>query len=109
MFDDLTPYQKELVFRGLKSLIETNTGIGFHNADQGHMVYCEGAEGIAFIASAKDQPDSPQKNELYKLLHALSADLSKLDSQQFTWWYDFDSWKSFCKLAYESYKKDRKA
>lgn len=106
--------EKEYTYQGLKSLIESGNGTGFHNADLGHPCYFIGASDKASADALKnwEYADSPKKNLLFRMLSRLSEDLKKLgiEDRHFEWWYDFSEWRNFCKFAIEVYgrKKDCK-
>ncbi len=104
MFAKLSNRQMELVYLGLKSLIETKSGHGLHNADGGHIVYLMGSKGD--ISKDLSNSDSPDKNPLFQMLSALSVQLKKagIESLHYEWWYDFKDWQSFCKFVVMSYK-----
>lgn len=101
-------FDKEYTYRGLKSLIESGNGAGFHNADLGHPVYRIGASG-APVGRLKDweYADSPEKNLLFKMLSRLSTELkeSGIEDLHFIWWYDFSEWKDFCKFVIDVYER----
>jgi len=99
--------EKEYTYRGLKSLIESGSGVGFHNADMGHPAYVLGASGQTL---KDDWGDSPEENLLYKMLSQLSKELKKagIEELRYVWWYDFSEWKDFCKFAVEIYNKKRR-
>lgn len=99
-------FEKEYIYRGLKSLIESGSGAGFHNADLGHPVYRIGASGAPL--EMLKYADSPEKNLLFKMLSRLSKELkqSGIEGFHFIWWYDFSEWRDFCKFAIDVY--DRK-
>ena len=101
MFKDFETGHLELIYRGLKALIETGSGVGFHNADQGHPVYALGSKGEQ--DDSWRYADSPEKNELYKLLSGLSSEVKSrgVHKMNYTWWYDFSEWKDFCKFAFD--------
>lgn len=98
-------FEKQYIYQGLKSLIESGDGTGFHNADLGHPVYVLGAKGI--VDKSLDYADLPEKNLLFKMLSKLSKELrqSGIEDFGFIWWYDFSEWKDFCKFALEVYNK----
>ncbi len=102
-------FVKEYTYRGIKSLIESGSGAGFHNADLGHPVYRIGASDSP-VEMLKDweYADSPEKNLLFKMLSRLSKELkqSGIEEFRFIWWYDFSEWRGFCKFAIDVY--DRK-
>jgi hypothetical protein len=101
--------EKQYIYQGLKSLIESGSGAGFHNADLGHPVYRIGASD-APIEMLKDweYADSPKKSLLFKMLSRLSKELKEagIEDLHFIWWYDFSEWRDFCKFAIDVY--DRK-
>lgn len=102
-------FQKQYIYQGLKSLIESGDGTGFHDADLGHPVYVVGANGLddsAWVLYA----DSPSKNTLFKTLSELSKELkeSGIEDLRMSWWYDFGDWKDFCKFALDVYEKKKR-
>lgn len=101
MFEQFEFGELELMYRGLKALIETGRGVGFHNADQGHPVYALGSKGEQ--TDEWRYADSPERNELYKLLSGLSSQLKSrgIGGMGYTWWDDFGEWKDFCKFAFD--------
>jgi hypothetical protein len=106
MFEKLSVTKAELIYLGLKSLIETKSGHGLHNADGGHPVYLAGSRGE--IRKENEYADSPDKSALFKMLSELSNKLKKeggIESHHFIWWYDFSDWQAFCKFVVESYRK----
>lgn len=100
-------FEKQYIFHGLKSLIESGVGAGFHNADLGHPVYVVGANELD--DSAWVYADSPKKNTLFKMLSKLSTELkeSGIEDLGMIWWYDFSEWKDFCKFALDVYEKKK--
>ena len=103
-FEGLTRYEKELIYLGLKKLIESGEGEGFHNSDMGHPVYRTGTKGK--LESLK-YADGPEKNKFFQLLSKLCAELKDEDNDVIGYinWYDFSTWQSFCKFATDVYKK----
>lgn len=100
-------FQKAYIrYRGLKSLIESGSGVGFHNADLGHPAYVLGAKGIIDHWA---WGDSPEENLLFKMLSQLSKELKQdsIEERRFIWWYDFSEWKDFCKFAVDVYYKQK--
>ena len=68
--------EKEYTYRGLKSLIETGSGWGFHNAIMGHPVYVLGASNASpEMIKDLEYADYPEKSLLYKMLSQLSKEL----------------------------------
>ncbi len=104
MFKNISLHQAELIYLGLKSLIETKSKHGLVNGDGGHPAYLAGMNNEDH--SSHDFGDSPDKNPLYKMLHELSNKLKKegIESHHYKWWYDFKDWKSFCEFVVHSYK-----
>ena len=100
-------FQKQYMYKGLKSLIESGDGTGFHNADLGHPVYVIGANGLD--SSGWEYADTPENNLLFKMLSKLTKELkqSGIEDMHFIWWYDFSEWKDFCKFAVDIYNKKR--
>jgi hypothetical protein len=98
-------HEKQYIYQGLKSLIESGNGVGFHNADQGHPVYLSGASGR--LDKSWEYADSPEKNLLFQTLSKLTKELKEagIEEFRFIWWYDFSEWKDFCKFAVDAYNK----
>jgi len=102
-------FKKHYIYRGLKNLIESGEGAGFHNSDLGHPVYRMGASDASpEMLKYWEYADSPEKNLLSKMLSQLSWELkqSGIEEFPFIWWYDFSEWRAFCKFAIDVY--DRK-
>ena len=98
----------ELVYRGLKALIERGDGTGFCNCDQGHPSYVAGANGTE---SPNDQ-DGPEKNQLFRLLSEACRDekfRAYAIEGSFPWWHDFSTWQEFCAFAVDAYNLRRDA
>lgn len=103
-------FEKQYIYQGLKSLIESGDGTGFHNADLGHPAYRFGASDESKeMLKSSDWGDSPEKNLLFKMLSRLSKELKQLgiEDLRFIWWYDFSEWKDFCKFAIDVYDRKR--
>lgn len=103
MFENLEIRDRELIFIGLKRLIETCDGAGFYNSDLGHEVYRAGASG-------KEDPeehyaDSPSRNRIFKMLSTLSDEMKGREDTAYNWWYDFSNWQSFCQFVVDCYDK----
>ena len=115
-----SPVQTEIVkkyiknmytYQGLKALIESGAGTGFHNADMGHPVYRMGASDTSpEILKDWEYADSPEKSVLYKMLAQLSKELKEegIEELRYIWWYDFSEWKDFCRFVIDIYDKKRK-
>ncbi len=95
--------EKQLLYRGLLSLVQSNSGFGFCNNNQGHPAYAIGRDGKFDYEQWGDCPD---RNRLFKLMHTLSVDLSQaeIDSSSEIGDYVF-SWADFCILAYSAYER----
>ena len=101
MFDDLDRWKQEMVFMGLKTLIETESFWDrvFHNSDPGHSVYRLGAKGTL---PGKEDPDSPEKNAVFQMLSDLSKKIKGYgDDTGYVWWRDLSTWQDFCRFATE--------
>lgn len=101
-------FEKQYIYQGLKSLIERGKGTGFHNADLGHPVYRLGASDASEeMLKNWEYADSPEKNMLYQMLSKLTKELkqSGIEDMRFIWWYDFSTWRDFCKFATDVYDK----
>ena len=103
MFEELSFSQKALIYRGLLCLVESNSGFGFANSDQGHPAYAVGRSGKV---DSETWGDSPDRNTLFKMMHELSVELSgaELDNSSEIGQYVF-SWADFYHIAYEAYEK----
>jgi len=86
--------EKYLIFKALIHAIATNSGIGFHNQDQGHPAYEAGAQGDY---SAK-WGDGPDQNKLFQLLKSFP-------NEYYQFGPNLSDWQSFCAYAVESYRK----
>lgn len=105
-----TLFEKQYIYQGLKSLIESGDGTGFHNADLGHPVYRLGASDASEeMLKEWEYADSPERNSLFRMLSKLTKELkqSGIEDMRFIWWYDFSTWRDFCKFATEVYDKNR--
>ena len=103
-------FEKEYTYRGLKSLIESGSGAGFHNADLGHPVYRIGAsDAPKEMLKDWEYADSPEKSLLFKMLSRLSKELKEagIEDLHFIWWYDFSEWRDFCKFAIDVYDRNK--
>lgn len=97
--------EKQLLYRGLLCLVTSNSGYGFCNNDQGHPAYAIGRSGTY---DYRQWGDSPDHNSLFKMMHALSVELSvaEIDSSSEIADYVF-CWSDFCNLAYRAYERDK--
>jgi len=95
--------EKLLIYRGLLALVERNSGFGFCNNDQGHPAYGIGRGGTA---DYEQWGDSPNHNILFKMMHALSVELSaaEVDNSAEISRYVF-CWSDFCHIAYSAYER----
>jgi hypothetical protein len=107
MFDQLTFSQQQLLYLGLKALIESKAGYGFLKGDMGHPVYQDGSQGKD--PEKTGYPDSSHKNALFIMLSELTEELkeSGIEDMGYKWWYDFSTWENFCKFAIAVSKGDR--
>jgi hypothetical protein len=107
MFENFNESQLELIYLGLKSLIESGSGEGFHNEHMEHQVYILGSRGE--IDPSIANADSPEKNNLFKMLSELTKIIKErgIEFSQYEWWYDFSSWQNFCQFAINVYQKRR--
>lgn len=105
MLENMPGVEKILIYKGLKKLIEMNTGEGFVNADQGHPAYTMGADGKIDKNQLGDSPDS---NALFKILKEISQELKNKYDTSYNWWYDFTTWEKFCKFAVDCYEKNKR-
>lgn len=106
-FSLLSFSEKQIVYLGLLELVKGNSGVGFHNCDQGHVAYAIGRDGTY---DDKTWGDSPERNKLFRMMHTLSVDLSEAELDRSAEISDYVfSWSDFCTLAYQAYEehKDR--
>ena len=101
VFDDaflqLLPSDARLLYESLIHAIKTNSGIGFHNHDQGHLINAGGAIQINDATLGEVSDD----NELFSLLNRLAQIINK-DSQTGVKVY---TWPEFCKMAVDATKR----
>jgi hypothetical protein len=90
----------ETVFACLVFAIRSNSGIGFHNADQGHPFYVPGHEPRI---NEDGYGDGPEKNELFIMVRDLSRLFGRTGA---TGHPKIETWNDFCVLAYNAYLKD---
>ena len=81
-----------VIYDALIHAIKTNSGIGFHNNDQGHPAYMSGAED-----GSENMGDTREENKLYQMLVRLSDRYGKSRGVQVR------NWREFCQLAYGAY------
>ena len=87
----------QLIYLGLKKLIESAEGHGFHNADQNHPVYKLSAEGKDI--GQLEYADSPENNLVFRMLRELSEYMKANQDTGYVWWYDFSDWQKFCQYV----------
>lgn len=85
-----------IIYDALIHSIDTNSGIGFHNNDQGHIAYLTGAKDGSH--DYEQWGDSPENNRLFKMLVCLSGDRGDSHSAQIR------NWREFCERAYNAYR-----
>ena len=100
VFDDaflqLLPSDACLLYESLIHAIKANSGIGFQNHDQGHLINDDGA---AQNDATLDEPSDD--NELFSLVNRLAQIINK-DSQAGVKVY---TWSEFCKMAVDATKR----
>lgn len=102
-FEGTTFDDKQLLYQGLLSLVTSNSGYGFANNDQGHLAYAVGRSGNFDYETLGDSPD---RNRLFQMMHALSIELNVADIDGTSEVGDYVfSWADFCNLAYAAYEK----
>jgi len=84
-------------FRALVEMIESNSGVGFVNADQGHPAYAMGRRGKVDPVTGGD---GPEDNCLFKLLQRFPPE----HHEQIR---DLRTWSKFCSLAFSAYRHRR--
>ncbi len=102
MFREFNFSQRYTLFTSLLNSIKSNSGLGFHNSDQGHLAYRIGCdEDIEF----RDHGDSPERNELFKMMCVLSESLE--DCTDFGPDDFITKWSDFCKMATDAYDRHK--
>jgi hypothetical protein len=100
MFEHFDSDDKFLIYGSLLNSVRANSGHGFINSDQGHLVYRSGANGKPpNLATLGDHPDH---NHLYQMMHELSEALK--DHPELGRSNLVLSWQDFCKMAVDSYQ-----
>ena len=100
MFEDFNFSARYILFDSLLNSIKSNSGNGFHNNDQGHPAYRIGCDEDIEI---KDHGDTPERNELFKMMRELSESLegcTDFSPDDFV-----TKWSDFCKMATDAYDK----
>jgi hypothetical protein len=107
MLSQLTFSQQQLLYLGLKALIESKAGYGYLKGDLGHPVYRDGSLGKD--PEKTGYPDSALKNPLFIMLSELTEELKKsgIEEMGYKWWYDFSTWENFCKFTVAVFNGDR--
>ncbi len=99
MLSDLSDVEKELIYKALIHMIDSNTGIGFINADQGHPSYAAGASGHVNAGTwAGTWGDAPEQNILFKLISSLCELLPGIEP-------DLSTWEKFCSFATDAFNR----
>ena len=97
-FDDdflqLLPLDASLLYECVIHAIKTNSGIGFHNNDQGQLAYVGGTLGMSDVTLG----EVADENELFSLLNRLAEIVNK-DSKTGVKVY---SWPEFCQMAVDA-------
>ena len=101
MFSDLGDVEKYLIYKALVMMIEANSGVGFHNSDQGHPAYRMGASDG--MSDSNTWGDGPEQNRLFKILVALNPEFLEDSSIG----PDLTTWQKFCTFATNSYDRKR--
>jgi hypothetical protein len=99
MFEHFDSDDKFLIYGSLLNSVRANSGHGFINGDQGHVVYRTGAKGT--IPDQGTYGDHPDHNRLYQMMRELSEALKdhpELPSDQLV-----RSWREFCTMAVDSF------
>jgi hypothetical protein len=97
--------EKQLIYRGLLSLVMSNSGYGFANNDQGHIAYAIGKSGKSDYSQFGD---SPERNKLFQMMHTLTVQLSDAEIDQSSEIADYVfSWSDFCHLAYSAHERSK--
>lgn len=103
LFGKLEYSQKRMVFEGLMRMIASESTSGFTNCDKGHPAYSYTGEPGPNAYEAWG--DSPEHNELYKMLVELSEDLrGDPEVKEFV-----NCWQDFCRIAKRAYEANRKS
>ena len=90
-----TEGEKHLIFEALVRMIKSNAGTGFHNSDQCHPAYLLGEIGkVDPVAGG----DSPEQNELFKLLASFDQEFHDRGP-------DLSTWRKFCAFAVAAFKR----
>ena len=95
MLSDLSGVEKEIIYKALVHMIDSNTGTGFINDDQGHPAYILGASGSV---DAGKWGDTPERNILFKLVSSLCEQLPGIEP-------DLSTWERFCSFATEAFNR----
>ncbi len=99
MFSDLSDAERHLIYKALVMMIDTDSGAGFHNGDQGHPAYRLGASDGTSDSNAWG--DGPEQNTLFKMLVALSPNFLEDSSVG----PDLTTWQKFCAFATDAYDR----
>ena len=105
MFDKLTTEERQIVFKALKTLIESPNGKSeFYNRDRLHPYASQ--KGYSYFE--KPEQATPKNMPLFKMLSELSVSLKAANDFDYEWWFDFTDWNSFCTFCRTCCENDYK-
>jgi len=102
MFEHLGLVERYVIYRALLHAVQSNSGIGFHNSDQGHPAYRIGRDGRHDHSM---WGDSPEHNSLFRMMHELSVYLNEQELECPTKTPYVFSWADFCRLATDAFDR----
>ena len=88
---------ESVCFRALVDMIESNSGVGFVNVDQGHSAYALGRSGTIDPVMGGD---SPEANRLFKVLQQFPTKCHE-EIQ------DLHTWSKFCEFAFAAAQRSK--
>ena len=103
MFENFDFHYRSTIYQSLLNSVRTNTGIGFHDNDQGHLAAY--LHSSALKSKIDKSTGWPEYNELYIMMKELSDSLKDCEDIEAN---DLvPCWTEFCLLAVEGYNKRR--
>ncbi len=105
MIESLPLRAKYLIYDALVQCVQSASGVGFHNGDQGHIAYLLGMESKV---DHKMWGDSPEENMMFQLMRELSMYFVKHEQDRPSNAPLVLTWEDFCQMAVTGHEAKKK-